>query len=496
MGMINAMNRSMYWPAQICAFLLIAIVSGGYTAYAADFSYRAGTGAIDLIGELELRGRVPVVSSLTPLMVREVVGALPDTGRYQRYRQQVDIIYPPAGYRFHAGTEVSGSLYNHGFPATAGSGSKIGMLGALGDWSFAAMNTGLTGDRITGSTGYRWRGVAAASDQIYVRWGGLRGHVQFGKDYLRNGLGLAVSDRQPFEQMQGHFDLTGWLRLTGFAGRLDAYIDSSGAYNRHLAGHRLEFRSQRLCIGASEYVLYGGKGRPSEWHYLLPFYVFQGEQDNRPFDDNVIWDADAKITVPPVRFQAEVMIDDIQIERRVKGDQEPQEIGLACKISIAIADAPAFISQHLEYQMVTGWTYNQNKPWNRWLYDGAPLGAEFGNDFDRLALVTTALGRNYRGRAGLALLRKGQGKITDSWTEPWVNDSTWTSRFPSGIVEQRWTAEVSGQRDFMHRYRTLDVLSSISLRLRYETTGNTGHQPGRRQNRFEMTVAVAGGLHF
>ncbi len=466
------------------------------TINAANFTMKDNTGGENLLDELELRGIIPVLSSLRPYNVIEASRHLPDTGRYKQYRQLANIIYPPTGYRFQAGTEVSGSVYNHGFLATAGSTSRIGMLGALGDWSFAAVNTGQTGDLATDSTGYRWRGVTGNSDQVYVRWSGLGAHVQFGKDYLQNGLGLAVSDRQPFEQLQGHYDLSRMFRLSWFTGQLDKYIDDSGVYNRYIAGHRIEFKTSRSCIGANEYMMYGGTGRTIEWYYLLPFYIFQGEQDNRPFDDNAIWDVDAKIVVPPVRIKFEMMIDDIQIERKVKTDQEPQEIGLACNVSVAVTDYPALISQHLEYQMVTRWTYNQMNPWNRWLYNNEPLGAEYGNDFDRLSLTTTALGSNYHGELELALLRKGEGSITEPWTEPWVYDSTWVSRFPSGILGKLWTATIKGQRDYLFRCGTTDVVASVSLLMRYRVMDNIDHQPERFQDRIETRAGLAVGCHF
>ncbi|MDI6739350.1 MAG: hypothetical protein QME74_03190 [Candidatus Edwardsbacteria bacterium] len=470
------------------ALLLLATTA----CRAADFTARDNSGAADLVGELELRGRIPAVSSQVPLTAREVMQALPDTGRFAAYRRRLETAYPVSGYRFQATTELSGTIGNRGRRPSAGSASKLGMLGAFGAWSFAAVNTGQTGDRVpTTSAGYRWRGVAANSDQIYVRWSGPAAHVQIGKDYLKTGEGLAMSDRQPFEQFQGHYDLSRMFRLTWLTGQLDKYSDSNGIYNRYLAGHRLEFRTARFCIGANEYVLYGGVGRTVEWYYLLPFYVFQGEQDNRPLDDNVIWDIDAKVIVPPFRMKIEAMIDDIQIERKVKSDQEPQEIGLACDVSVAVADIPAFITQHVAYQMVTGWTYNQNKTWNRWLYNSEPLGAEYGNDFDRLALTTTATGTSYRGKLELALLRKGEGRIADPWTDPWVNDSTWVNRFPSGVVERCWTVSVSGQRDFLMRYRALSIISSVSLQLRYETTVNAGHQSDRIENRFDATIGLS-----
>jgi hypothetical protein len=243
-------------------------------------------------------------------------------------------------------------------------------------------------------------------------------------------------------------------------------------------------------------MLYGGVGRPVEWYYLLPFYIYQGEQDNRAHDDNAIWDADVKIVLAPVRIRAELMIDDIQIERKSRSDQEPQEIAMGCDLAVALADDPVFVTQCITYQMVTGWTFNQNKTWNRWLLDGMPLGAEYGNDFDRLAALTSVQGSCYRGELELSLLRKGQGNITDPWTAPWEHDSTWASRFPSGIVERRWTASLGGRRDFILRYRELDLLASVSLKCRYWSIGNAGHRAGVSEDQLDATAGLSLGCYF
>lgn len=471
-------------------FLMIPI------CLAADFSVHFDYSASDIIDELELRGRIPIISGQTPLTFQEIMSLLPDTGKYINYRRNLEIMYPRNGYRFQTATDVSGTVTNHGRPSSVGSMLHLGMASAIGPWSFAAFNTGQIGCPTTDSTGYSWRGVTGNSDQIYVRWSGLGAHVQFGKDYLQNGQDLAVSDRQPFEQLQGHYDLSKMFRLSWFTGQLDKYIDDGGVYNRYIAGHRIEFKTSRSCIGANEYMMYGGTGRTIEWYYLLPFYVFQGEQDNRPLDDNAIWDVDAKIVVPPVRIKFEMMIDDIQIERKVKTDQEPQEIGLACNLSVAVADYPALISQHLEYQMVTRWTYNQMNPWNRWLYNNEPLGAEYGNDFDRLSLTTTALGSKYHSELEVALLRKGEGSIAEPWTEPWVYDSTWVNSFPSGIVERLWTATLKGRRDFVFKCGATDVLASVSLLMKYWAMDNIDHQPERYQDGIETRVGLSAAWYF
>jgi len=464
---------------------------------AADFTVQRNWGAADMVDELELRGLVPAVSSQAPLTGREILQALPDTGRYRMYRRRLELMYPENRYRFTVETNLWDVLGDHRRRPSAESSSMLGLLGSNGTWSFVAFNAFQTGERVSSSsTGYSWRGMAANSDQIYVRWSPPGGHVQLGKDYLKTGAGLALSGRRPYEMIHGHYNLNPMLRLTSFTGQLDAYADSNGIGNRYLAGHRIELRTKQICIGVNEYVLYGGIGRVMSWYYLLPFYVYQGEQINRPFDDNVIWDADAKIIIPPVRFKAEVMIDDIQIERKSKTDQEPQEVGLLCQLSVAVVTAPVMISQHIEYTIITGWTYNQVKPWNRWLENGAPLGAEFGNDFDRLELATTFLGPCYRGLISLSFLRKGQGSITDDWTEPWINDPAWTSRFPAGIVEKKWTAVFSGQRDFLSRYRSLNILSSLSMRIGYESITNVGHQPGYHQIRLEAAGGIAVGFYF
>lgn len=210
----------------IFALTMVILIIPPSVCWAADFTVHDNNGVINLVNELELRDQIPAVSSQAPLTTREVMEALPETGRFAVYRRRLETVYPVNGYRFQAKTELSGTIGSSSHQPSAGSISKLGLHGALGAFSFATVNNIQTGDYVP-TTRYHWRGVAANSDQIYVRWSGPGAHVQIGKDYFSVGEGLALSGRQPFEQFQGHYDFSRMLRLTWFTGQMDGSADSS-----------------------------------------------------------------------------------------------------------------------------------------------------------------------------------------------------------------------------------------------------------------------------
>ena len=436
---------------QIIAIAALLMLAARSAAGAADFTVVDDGGYRQLLGDLELRGRIPALSGCGPYSAGAINGAViaqPDSERYRSYRQELAPFSPSpksmALFFPDVWLKDRSELKRFKLPQNY----RAGIGGSWNDWSFLAVDKFFTtNDALYSYYGKQWRGYAGGSDQVYVRWSTPQAYVQLGKDYAWSGLGMALSGTAPFEKVQAAFPINRFVNIYCFMGQLDKYQDSlNNYYNRYLAWHRIEFNYRGLQLGLSEMMLYGGVGRPWELYYLLPFYIFLGEQDNRNIDDNVLWDIDAKLVLPPFRLAGELVIDDFQIEHKIASDREPAQMGGALQADWALSAQPSFLTASARYEMITNWAFNQNKPWNRFLFEGNPIGTPWGNDYDRLMFKMSSAGKTGQGYAEIHYMRKGEDRIDAPWTAPWLADSTWRQVFPSGVVEKYVGLECSASR--------------------------------------------------
>ncbi|MBU2594856.1 MAG: hypothetical protein KKG02_09980 [Candidatus Edwardsbacteria bacterium] len=446
--------------------------------------------------DLELRGLVEPASLYGPLTYRQYQ-SIPDSTRETSISHYRELGLPFSGseqMRLFGQVEAQ-LLKNKNKLSTVGE-FHGGMLLGSGRWSSAAVYEGISGDDLSSNYyGYQWRGVKAKTGQVYVRWSGDKSFFQIGKDQINCGLGLTLSGRDPYENIQGGVTLGDHLKLYGFVGKLDGWLKDSVFVNRYLAGHRAEISFPPFQLGFNEYVIYGGPGRNVELYYLIPLYLYQGEQINRQFDDNVIWNADFKIVKPPFRLSGEVTIDDFQIERKTAGDQEPTEAGFGLQADWAVISSPCFVTTSLSYRMITGWTYNQSKDWNRFLFESQPIGSEEGNDFDRLSWKLTANSSAWIGSAEVFYKRKGQGSIEDPWTEPWAHDSTWHETFPTGVVEKTLGCQINLEwQTTVIKILNQNRLMNVFGLWRYENSQNYDNISG--QNRSQWLAGLGLGFSF
>jgi len=446
--------------------------------------------------DLELRGLAQPASLYGPLTYRQYQ-SIPDSTRELPISRSRDL-----GLPFSEDEQMR--LFGQAEARLLKNKDKLSTVGQFhggvalnsGRWSSVALYQGVSGDDLSSSYyGYQWRGVKAKTRQVYVRWSGERGFFQIGKDQINCGLGLTLSGRDPYENIQGGITLGNHMKIYGFVGKLNGWLKDSVFVNRYLAGHRAEISFNSLQLGFNEYVIYGGPGRNVEIYYLIPLYLYQGEQINRQFDDNVIWNADFKIVKPPFRLSGEITLDDFQIEKKTTGDLEPTEAGFGLQADWAIISNPFFVTSSLSYRMITGWTYNQAKDWNRFLFESQPIGSEEGNDFDRLSWKLSANSSSWMGSAEVFYKRKGQGNIDDPWTEPWSHDSTWHETFPYGVVEKT----VGCQFDLEWQTMAINILKqnrliNISGLLRYENSQDYNNMPG--QNHSQWLVGLGMGFSF
>lgn len=296
-------------------------------------------------------------------------------------------------------------------------------------------------------TGKVWRGFAGDAAQAYLSFRLPYFNLFIGRENLCWGQSrlspLILSSHSPpmdMLKLQGEW---GFFKLSSFFAQLDPleFSDSiaTSKIRRYLSAHRFSFKLKDLLeLGFSETVVYGGKNRWFELYYLNPLLWFHGSQLNEDEDDNTFIGLDFNFT--PLRkllFYGELLVDDLQIEKKSASDKEPDELGFC--IGLRLADFLGLDGSefNLEYLRINNWTYNQKYPWNRYIHKYKIIGNPFGPDTDDLFLSISGYPtKSLEAKISCEIMRKGEGKATSLWDEPWLYTEDYNEKFPSGIVEK------------------------------------------------------------
>jgi hypothetical protein len=302
--------------------------------------------------------------------------------------------------------------------------------------------------------GKSWRGFTGFTEQAYALLHFDKYLFKFGRDFIRWGRGqdatLLISDySRPIDHFLAQLEFAR-ARFTYVAAKLDRspLADSLVARygvdhaERYLTAGRVEFelRKNRWRVGLTQLVVSGGPSRNFEWNYLNPFLIYHGEQLNDKQQGGNIFVALDFAARPRAGFElyGQLLIDDVQIEKRGRGDLEPNEIG--CLLGFEKAENAATIG--LEYTRVANRTYNAVREWEKFLHRNRPLAHFLGNDFDRWLLhANVYAGKQMQLYFTTELLRRGEGRIDSTFDRPWENATLaegYHEKFPSGIVEKSW----------------------------------------------------------
>jgi hypothetical protein len=298
--------------------------------------------------------------------------------------------------------------------------------------------------------GKRWRGFTGFTEQAYALLHFDKYLFKFGRDFIRWGRGqdatLLISDySRPIDHFLAQLDFP-IGRLTYLAAKLDRtpLADSlvarygSEHAERYLSAGRaeIELRKNRLRLGVTQFVLSGGPNRAFEWNYLNPFLIYHGEQLNDKQGGNTLLGFDF-IARPQsgLEFYGQLLFDDFQIEKRGRGDLEPNEFGYLLGVEKALNAA----TMGLEYTRVANRTYNTVREWEKFLHRNRPLAHFLGNDFDRWLLhANVYAGKQVQLYFTAELLRRGEGRVDSTFDRPWESatlEEGYHEKFPSGVVE-------------------------------------------------------------
>ena len=299
-------------------------------------------------------------------------------------------------------------------------------------------------------SGKKWRGLAGDVEQAFAYYHTDRFNLTLGRfaSFWGPRNSLVLSSEVPLDGV-GYSIKWGRLTLSYRIARLDGLNpdeDSAAQFeNRFFAGHRLDIHlTNQMRLGFFETVVFGGPGRSIELYYLNPIIFFHGSQVNDGADDNTFVGLDFDYAPRNgLRFFGQLLIDDIQIEHKSQGDEEPNEIGFLLGTHLV----NVFNSNDIKasYTRVTNRTYNQGNERNRYMHDGRLLSGALGNDYDQWSLQFLRwIGNDLNAGLNFAYTRQGEGRVTDPWTTPWLNvTGDYKEPFPTGNVEKTFHAGIS-----------------------------------------------------
>ena len=356
-----------------------------------------------------------------------------------------------------------------------------------------------------GYPGEQWRGFAGYAEQAYVRFTNddlrftnLGVRLMIGRDFLKWGSGktgnlLFSANAQPMDQVAIYLKYKG-IQFTALAADLDRWTLSAPlarqyqvqSAERFLAAHRLSLNfKNRFYLGLSEALVYGGPHGNWELMYLNPMLYYHGELLNGGGSDGngfLYLDFDA-YPWQNWEFYGELLVDDFQLEKKIPGDLEPNEIGLILGMQTSDWFGLQGSLLRLEYVRVANRTYNTGIEWEKFLRFNRPIGYSLGNNFDRWNLVAQYwLNKGLQFGLELDYIRKGEGSIQDEWDTPWFNYSVaegYDEPFPYGVVEKSATVALNLKYHFR-------VNTMVACQVRYRDSENWLHEIGKRDQNWSF----------
>ena len=342
--------------------------------------------------------------------------------------------------------------------------------------------------------GKKWRGLAGDVQEAfsYYRAGGFELTVGRFASFWGVRRSLILSPRNLFDGFAYTFRW-GRLALSYRLARLDGHNPETEGVeqfeNRYVAAHRLDAHlGDRLTVGVFETVLFGGPGRQIDLFYLNPLIFFHGSQLNEGTNDNTTigFDFSFKPT-SGLKLYGQLLIDDLQIDNDVQGDQEPAEIALLA--GGYAADLTAGLDARVEYTRVSNWTFNQILPRNRYIFNGKLIGSALGNDYDVLSLLVSRwFGRKTAATTEFTFYRQGEGRVDAEWAAPWsLIEGDYSEPFPTGIVQKTYTISLGG-KGFLREFASFDFSLGV------DWISNFAHRSGdsRTLPFAEMRLSVFG----
>ncbi len=311
--------------------------------------------------------------------------------------------------------------------------------------------------------------------------------AKFGRDWLQTGPGrsaqLLFSDNsRPFDMYQVRIG-KGPLQFAFWGIQLDQVFNREPSRffaRRYINAHRLSLNlGNKVFLGVSEVVLYGGENRGWDLNYINPVGIYYAANVNQepgvPSNNllyNIDWDLYLKSNL---EIYGEFLLDDYQIDNEQPGDLEPNEWGVLLGVHWADPGGWNGSLLNFEYTQVRNRTYNvADTDWGKYLHRNEVIGHFLGNNFERFDLAATYwLKPQLYLKAFANLTRQGEGRVSGAFNVDFQNftvEEGYHEAFPFGIVERSWQ---SGLSLFYQPHK----VGNFRIDLSYDDVNNFKHVP-------------------
>ncbi len=335
-------------------------------------------------------------------------------------------------------------------------------------------------------TGESWSGFAGYQEQCYISYTSNNVNLLFGRDYVKWGYGkggrLLISDNsRPFDMLS--FKIRSKkISLHAFTSQLDKLE----GMQRYLSATRFEINPlKRIYLGFGHAVLYSDT---SAINFALsnPMSVSYAIQHNDDTDANTMLYLDfACFFNNRSKFYGELLIDDIQIERKNLGDLTPNEFGFI--LGFETNDILFGFDGWFEFSQVRNRIYNNKNTTEKYLHRNMCIGHAIGNDFQRFqAEAEKWLREKLRLTGGYFIMRSGEGSVREQVTRPWLNgdytlQTGYSEKIPFGVVETTQRIYTTIHYEYNSNFQA-DILTG------FEWQNNVGNVEGKTSNGMFLTL--------
>ena len=269
------------------------------------------------------------------------------------------------------------------------------------------------------------------------------------------------------------------LQLQALLTQLDDLTDSAGTVNhRYFIAHRLLARpGDHTSLALWEGEVAAGPGRTLEPWFANVLNLGLLVEYDQNVQVNSLLGADLETQLAGLTVFGQVLIDDVQIDRRTQADSEPPSYG----VTLGAQGAVGGVSWTAYYTRVTNLTYRTPNPAETVERRFVGLGRGF-SDYDQATLTASVIAApGLLVSPEVTLVRQGEGDFRRPY--PPISAYGTTATILSGVVERTLRAAVSGS--YAH---------GAHLGLKFDAAvhrvSNERHVTGRTGTKFVGSVAV------
>ena len=303
---------------------------------------------------------------------------------------------------------------------------------------------------------------------------GLSHKIKYGRYFVDHGFSkvgdlLISKDSRPFDGFNWR------ISFKNIQGNFNAIqLEEINNYKRYLTVHSLKLKiGNRLTLLFSESSLYSTDKGGFNWQLLNPVIFWVPERENYPIvqANGLLYLGLEFISRPGLSFYSELLIDDWQINKKTKGDLEPNEYGFVFGLDIEDWLFQGF-NFWAEYTKITNRTYQSYYFEEVYTHRNFPIGHYLGNDFDLIQInISKKLPRHStKPYLSIALHRDGFNGMDTPFDEPWLADEvTMKEGYSEHFPTRPYVTKIESELAIDHSFKNG---SMINLGLRYKNNGS------------------------